>query len=125
MNGGSVTHIFMIAIGGAIGAVFRVYLSQWISRLFFFTMPMGILITNLMGCFLMGLMASLCDKYHVSSFIKLFIISGGLGAFTTFSTFAFETTNLISSGHLLVTLGYILSSVVGGVLVFWFGSLII
>ena len=124
MNRGSFIHIFMIAMGGAMGAVLRVYVSQWLNRLFPLVMPMGILMTNLIGCFLTGVMVSLCDRYDVSLTLKFFIISGGLGAFTTFSTFSFEMMQLVSSGHIIVSITYVLSSVVGGLLLFWLGTFI-
>tara|TARA_B100000586_G_C20091965_1_gene420533 strand:+ start:123 stop:500 length:378 start_codon:yes stop_codon:yes gene_type:complete len=119
------SQVMMIAIGGALGAVCRIYLSQWIQRLIPLTLPTGIIITNLIGCFLMGVMASCCDRYQISLPIKLLIISGGLGAFTTFSTFALETMFLVSSGKLSLAILYVLGSVIGGIILFWVGTLVI
>lgn len=119
------SQVVMIAIGGALGAVCRIYLSQWIQRLIPLTLPTGIIITNLIGCFLMGVMASCCDRYQISLPIKLLIISGGLGAFTTFSTFALETMFLVSSGKLSLAILYVLGSVIGGIILFWVGTLVI
>jgi len=116
------SQVVMIAIGGALGAVCRIYLSQWIQRLIPLTLPTGIIVTNLIGCFLMGVMASCCDRYQVSLPIKLLIISGGLGAFTTFSTFALEVMMLVSSGKMGLAILYITTSVFGGILLFGVGA---
>ena len=119
------SQIVSIAVGGALGAVSRVYFSQWIQRLIPLTMPTGIIITNIIGCFLMGIMAGCCDRYQVSLPIKLLIISGGLGAFTTFSTFALETMVLVSSGKLALAILYVVGSVIGGIMLFWVGTVVV
>lgn len=92
---------FAIAAGGALGAVSRFAMShqvyQWFGREF----AWGTLSVNVLGSFIMGLVAVLLvDKFAVSTELKAFIMVGFLGAFTTFSTFSFETLQYIQIGEM-------------------------
>lgn len=106
----SVTQILFIAGGGAVGAVLRYGMSLGIHSLFGRGFPYGTLAVNIIGSILMGLFYGalserLCgDAWRAGSTIGL------LGAFTTFSTFSFETLNLLESGdHVLAAANVILS----------------
>jgi fluoride exporter len=120
--------ILFVMFGGSLGALCRYGVSLLAASLLGSRFPWGTLIVNLAGCFLIGLSFALAER---SSFmnpsVRLFFVTGYLGALTTFSTFALETVNSIRGGTLLVTGMNILSNnVVGCALVFlgmWVGRL--
>lgn len=105
-----------VGIGGFIGAVLR-YLIGLIPMKSQTGFPVKTLIINIAGAFLIGLIAAWAAENHVSdSRMVLFLKVGICGGFTTFSTFAFESTELMQKGHTATALMYMLLSVVLGVL---------
>ncbi|MHB1459681.1 MAG: fluoride efflux transporter CrcB [Armatimonadota bacterium] len=90
--------IIMILIGGALGALTRYGVSTTISRLSGSLLPVGTLVVNLVGCFLIGLVFGLGEVRGISPNFRLFFITGFLGALTTFSTFSLETVNAAGNG---------------------------
>lgn len=95
------TNILLIGVGGFIGAICRYQFSGWIQSLLKnVTFPFGTLAVNVLGCFVIGFLSYL--SYNRSFFtpeVRLFLIIGFLGAFTTFSSFSNETLNLIRDGE--------------------------
>ena len=91
-----------IAIGGAIGSVLR-YLIQLQCIAWFGTkFPYGTLLVNVIGSFAIGLLSvALLERFYVSSELRIALIVGLLGGFTTFSTFSLETFTLIQQGNVL------------------------
>ena len=91
-----------VAIGGAIGSVLR-YLIQTHSLQWFGTsFPYGTLLVNVAGSLLIGFLSFiLLERITVSEEVRFAILVGVLGGFTTFSTFSFETLNLIQQGNFL------------------------
>ena len=82
-------HVF---IGGGIGAALRYWLSGVLPRHWENDFPYGILVVNLVGCLLVGFfMAWLEDRFLVAPALRVFLVIGVLGGFTTFSTFSYET----------------------------------
>jgi len=110
-----------IAGGGALGAVARVLLASWIGRIAHEGMPLGILMVNLVGCGLMGAAFVLIDRFEPTPAVRQFVTAGLLGAFTTFSSFALEAYHLVIDGRATLALGYVMSSVVGGVIALLLG----
>ncbi|MBP5439038.1 MAG: fluoride efflux transporter CrcB [Treponema sp.] len=105
----------LVALGGGIGACLR-YLIGLIPLKEPFTFPVKTLFINLLGCFVIGLIAALAVKNSsLSPKVVLFIKTGLCGGFTTFSTFALETETLIKTGHLGLALIYIALSLLAGV----------
>lgn len=100
-----------VAIGGAGGSLARVYLSQIMERVLGSVFPYGTLIVNLIGCLLVGLLFS---YPKLSSELRLLLISGFLGGFTTFSAYQLDTVGLLQSGMSGKTLLYQALSVFGG-----------
>ncbi|MBP3486821.1 MAG: fluoride efflux transporter CrcB [Roseburia sp.] len=106
----------VVGIGGFIGAVLR-YLISLVPVKSQAGFPLKTLIINITGAFLIGLIAAWATKNHVSdSRMVLFLKVGICGGFTTFSTFAFESTELMQKGHAATALTYMLLSVGLGVL---------
>ncbi|WP_104488152.1 fluoride efflux transporter CrcB [Acinetobacter indicus] len=105
-----------VALGGAIGASLRYGLSLWLFKpnmLF----PWPTWSVNLFGCFAAGIFFAFSQKFPVlQQELRLFLMVGILGGFTTFSSFGLETFQLLKQGHTSVALMYVISSVILGVL---------
>jgi CrcB protein len=108
----------LVMAGGAFGAVLRYQLGRAALRLAGPGYPWGTLAANVIGGFVMGLLAGwLAVRYQGGSgeHIRLFMAVGVLGGFTTFSAFSLETMLMIERGDLLSALGYILISVIASI----------
>jgi fluoride exporter len=108
--------ILAIGSGSFIGGVLRYLLSQFIQAKYTTAFPLGTLVVNLVGCFLIGLVFGLVDKGTMTQNWKLFLATGVLGGFTTFSAFSNEALALLRDGHHGYAATYIVSSVVVGLL---------
>lgn len=105
----------VVALGGGIGACLR-YLIGLVPLKEPFIFPVKTLVINLLGCFVIGLVASLAVKNSsLSPKLVLFVKTGLCGGFTTFSTFALETETLIKTGQSGLAVLYVALSVVAGV----------
>ena len=115
----------IVALGGGIGACLR-YLIGLISLKEPFTFPVKTLMINLLGCFVIGLIAAIAAKTtSLSPRTVLFIKTGLCGGFTTFSTFALETETLLKTGHIGLAILYVALSVVVGVGLAFAGELVV
>ena len=107
--------ILAVGIGGFVGAVCR-YLIGLIPINETFVFPIKTFVINVIGCILIGIIATATSKNSCwNSYVVLFLKVGVCGGFTTFSTFALETTDLLKNGHSLEAFLYILLSVLVGV----------
>ncbi|MCP4420960.1 MAG: fluoride efflux transporter CrcB [Chloroflexi bacterium] len=116
--------IVVIAIGGAIGAVLRYLVSLLIISLAGDSWPYGTLAVNLIGSFLIGFLWQLFDTVTYPHNTRLLVFTGGLGAFTTFSTFGLESLTLLQAGRSRDGLLYLLASNAGGLLCVWLGFVV-
>ena len=108
-----------IGVGGAIGAVLRFVISGIAYNLLGQNFPWGTLVVNMIGCFLIRLFSQLFEEMTISPNLRVLILVGGLGAFTTFSTYALENVNLLRDGQFSIAfLNIIVSTAVGIVFVF-------
>ena len=107
--------ILVIGIGGFFGAVTRYGISLWVGLNWGRSFPLGTLVVNVTGSLLIGfLMPLLTVKFMASPHLRLFLAVGFLGAYTTFSTFEYETGALITDGEwLYATLNVFLSVLAG------------
>jgi CrcB protein len=96
------THILSIAAGGALGALLRYGITGLGHRLLGAGFPWGTLLANLLGCFFIGLLWALSERTPFTPGTRLFVFTGVLGAFTTFSTYGLESMNLFRDGQLLM-----------------------
>jgi CrcB protein len=84
--------------------------------------PYGNFVINVTGCFFIGLLAELLEtRFLVSPAIRVALLTGVLGGFTTFSSFAYETLALLRDGEFQVALLYVGGSVLLGLLAAWAG----
>ena len=103
------THLVLIALGGALGALGRYGLVNFIGGRFY---PWGTLSVNVIGSFAMGLAyIFIVEKMSIPASLKPLIMTGFLGAFTTFSAFSLESWELVDRGQLLFAFSYMLASV--------------
>ena len=106
-----------MAIGGALGALSRWGLNQWVTSRWVNSYPLGTLAANSTGCLLFGLLFGLIAKRtDVPPEASLLAITGFLGAFTTFSTFAFEAVQLAQTSGWVGSMLHIVAHTVFGVL---------
>jgi fluoride exporter len=120
-NDGWLMKILLVMVGGSIGALSRYSISLLAARLFGTKFPWGTLAVNLSGCFLIGLAFALAERGVgiMNPSIRLFFMTGFLGALTTFSTFGLETVNSVRSGtHLVTVANFLGNNVIGLALVF-------
>ncbi|MCU7944766.1 MAG: fluoride efflux transporter CrcB [Candidatus Thiodiazotropha sp. (ex Cardiolucina cf. quadrata)] len=117
--------LIAIASGGAVGALFRFWVSSGIYSLLGRGFPYGTLVVNVLGSLIMGfLYVLLLERTTVSPEMRGALLIGFLGAFTTFSTFSIETLNLLEQAELLKAGLNILVSVIACVLACWFGLVV-
>lgn len=115
-----------IALGGALGALARHGVNVTATHIVGHGFPWGTLAANIMGSFFMGLLiASLAHFWQPSPAIKSMLVTGFLGAFTTFSTFSLDTVTLWERGALLQAGGYMAASVIFSITALIAGMLIV
>ncbi len=100
----------MVAIGGALGSVFRYSIGILFSFFSLTTFPWGTLFVNITGSFLMGIVFFI-SKDFLSEEFKLFVSVGLLGGYTTFSAFSLDVINMLFNKDYLLSILYILASV--------------
>ena len=89
-----------VALGGALGCCARYGVTQLIQLVYGKSFPLATLTINVLGCFLMGfLFFETLDRISISPNLRAAILAGGLGGFTTFSTFVMESFLLIEDGE--------------------------
>lgn len=95
----------VVMCGGAVGAAGRYAISVWAQRAFGASFPVGTATVNLLGALLFGFFWAIFEaRSDLSPEWRVFVLSGALGAFTTFSTFAYEGAQLFQSGRWHVAL---------------------
>jgi|SRR6516225_4004951 CrcB protein len=107
--------IVLLAVAGAIGTLTRYWLGELVQRLCGSGFPWGTLVINVTGCLLFGLIWTMAeDRLVISPQARVVALTGFMGAFTTFSTFAFETAQMLADAEWLRALGNLaLQNVVG------------
>lgn len=111
-----------LAIGGSLGAILRFWVQGMTHHWLGFGFPYGTLTVNVVGSLLMGFLSVLIlSRVEVSEPVRVGLLIGFLGSFTTFSTFAMDALQLADSGALLKAASYIVLSVVFSILGAWAG----
>lgn len=106
-------HVLLVAAGGALGSVARYLTGLMTLRWFGPGYPWGTLAVNILGGLAIGIFAELiARRFDGSPELRLFIITGVLGGFTTFSAFSLEVTAMAERGDYMTAIGYVLISVI-------------
>jgi fluoride exporter len=116
------TKLLLIFLAGGVGSLARYLLSGWVQRQGTESFPLGTLVINILGCFLIGFLTeAFSGRILLREEHRIMITVGFIGGFTTFSTFGLETFTLLDDGQLVrATLNVVLS--VGlGLFAVWFG----
>lgn len=119
--------IWLIGLGGSLGAATRYLLGGYINnknskwRQF----PLGTWIINITGSFILGVLAHLYLNHSINESLWLFAGVGFCGAYTTFSTFGYETITLLQNNKMKIAFVYILLSVLVGIVSAWVGFVLI
>lgn len=117
------TNILLVGAGGFIGSVLRYLIGGTIQQ-YARSFPLGTLAVNVMGCFVIGLLAQLGESRGLfSDESRAFIFIGILGGFTTFSSFGNETVNLMRNDQLMSAVINIGGNVILGFFAVWFGRI--
>lgn len=93
------TKLLVVGMGGFIGANARYLVGGWVAQRWGAAFPYGTFVINVTGCFILGLFATLALRFAWSEYWRLLIAIGFVGAYTTFSTFEYETLRLIADGN--------------------------
>lgn len=106
--------ILSIGLGSCLGGLSRYFISQFIQNKFLSTFPFGTMAVNIIGCFLIGVIFGLSERGNFTMEWRLFLVTGFLGGFTTFSSFSNETVGLLRDGQMWHAFIYITGSVIIG-----------
>ncbi|OLP55371.1 hypothetical protein BJF92_22735 [Rhizobium rhizosphaerae] len=102
--------LVLVALGGALGSVARYLVGLMMVRLIGPNFPWGTLTVNIVGCFAIGAVAATLARMGGNEPLRLFIITGILGGFTTFSAFSLETAALLEAGRMGAAFAYVAAS---------------
>jgi len=117
-----------VGAGGFLGAVSRYLLNGWMHRKFPGFLPAGTLLVNVIGCLAIGVLMGLVIERRLGpehELIRVLLITGFLGSLTTFSTFAYETVELIQEDQWRPAIVNVSSNLVLGLAAVWLGRLIV
>lgn len=110
----SLSFIFLVGLAGALGAVFRYLLGRFVAERVSSQFPLGTLLINITGAFLIGLLSALAGHKVISTSQQVILATGFLGGYTTFSTMSWEGIQLVRGGSTTNGMLYLSGSVALG-----------
>lgn len=114
--------ILLIGLGGGAGSIFRFLVSHFTRKYWGSGFPLATFLVNVSGCLLIGLLLGFMLKsQNLSTDFKMLLVVGFCGGYTTFSAFALENFEFIQAEKYMMSILYILGSVVVGVISVWLG----
>lgn len=116
-------HLLLVGLGGFVGSGLRFAVSNWVQRAYTYSQfPVGTLTVNVVGCLLIGYLGGIAEQRQaLDANMRLFLLVGVLGGFTTFSTFAYESLSLAQDSQYFKTLLNVVLQVVIGFSAAWLG----
>lgn len=116
----------IVGIGSFFGGGLRYAVGRIVGAGASIAFPLSTFVVNIVGCLLIGMLSTIALRQGwLTPTMRLLLITGFCGGFTTFSTFISENVNLCSSGHQLMSLAYMSASIIVGIAAFWLGCMII
>ena len=116
-------NLVYVGVGGFIGSIGRYLVTGAVYQIFpnsYF--PIGTAVVNILGCFLIGFLSGLTElRQLLSPELRIFLLIGLLGGFTTFSTFGYETIASLRTGEFVSALANVLIQVIVGLSAVWLG----
>ena len=106
--------ILAVGIGSFIGGILRFLISDFVQTKSLSSFPYGTLAVNIIGCLVIGIVFALVETRILSTELKLFLGTGLIGGFTTYSAFSYETFILLRNGHIWQATVYVLLSILLG-----------
>ena len=115
-------HLLLVGLGGFIGSAARFLVSKVNLSWHFFSIPMGTLTVNVLGSFIIGILVGISAKSDlISTDLRVFLMVGFCGGFTTFSSFSSENLMLMQNGQVFTVLIYTSLSILLGFLAVYLG----
>lgn len=111
----------LVGVAAALGAAVRFLVDRAVTARLAASIPLGTLAVNLSGSLVLGLVAGLGMEHGLDPDVRRVVGTGFVGAYTTFSAFAFEATELARGNGARTAIGYVLVSVAGGLAAAWLG----
>ena len=110
-----------LSLGGVLGVNARYWLGVWVNRWASQQFPWATFLINVTGSFAIGFLTTVLMRWLPHQNARLCIITGFLGGYTTYSTFAFESQTLWDRGEKVVSMGYMAATLIAGFLAVWIG----
>ena len=106
-------NVLLVAIGGALGSVLRYLVGLWTLRQFGPGFPWGTIAVNIVGSFAIGFLTEvIARKFNASIELRVLLVTGILGGFTTFSAFSLDTIALYERGAVAIAASYVIATIV-------------
>lgn len=112
-----------VFVGGGLGSLCRFGLGQWLNRSGSY--PWGTLLANGLACIILGTLVAYASKQSLSTEVRLLLMTGFCGGFSTFSTFSNELLQMLRQTDYVSALSYLLMSLLFGLLAIWLGMRVI
>jgi len=116
--------LVFIGLGGGLGSISRYLAQMFIYKYLPGIFPVGTFLVNVTGCLLIGFLYGLHESHSISSEWRFFLITGFCGGYTTFSTFSYESLELLKQGNYLYFFTYVFLSITLGLLAAALGFII-
>jgi CrcB protein len=117
-----IKQLLLVGLGGGIGSMLRFLTSVLTAKAGSFSFPVATFVVNVLGCLLIGILIGLSLKYHwVDANVKVLLITGFCGGFTTFSAFSLENLQMYQAGNYISLILYVSASLIIGFAAVWAG----